>query len=299
MNKNILIVLGGAIMAALLVAVLVQVTLGSKKAGGEAKGEVVEILVAANDLKVGKELAEGDLRWQEWPKETMFAGAVTREGEQKPEEALKGRLSRYLAKDEPVMKNVILKETKSNFVAASLKEGERAMAIKVDADSMVAGFISPGDYVDVILTYREDIKIEGEDDPRVKQMVDMNIDEYATETVLEHIRVLAVDQTAERDKDDENVKVGKTVTLAVLPEQAERLALSSKMGTVVLALRGVGDSIVPTEKGLAVTDARMTRLNDEIRSEYLKIKKNRGGSGLEQEKLKIYSGENIEVMSVD
>lgn len=291
-----MIVLGGAILAAVLVAVLVQVTLGGKKqASPETKAEMVEMLVASSEMKVGKELAVGDLRWQEWPKDTVFSGAVLREGEQKPEEALKGRLSRSLTKDEPVMKNAILKETKSNFVAASLQEGERAMSIKVDPESMVAGFISPGDFVDVILTYRQDIKVEGEDDPRVKQMIDMNIDEFATETILEHIRVLAVDQTAERDKQDDKVTVGKTVTLAVKPVEAERLALADKMGTIVLSLRGVGDLKVRDVKGLTVTDARMTTVNDEVHEEYVKMKKQKG---VKENYLKIYSGENITVMPV-
>jgi pilus assembly protein CpaB len=295
MNKNILIVLGGAILAAVLVAVLVQVTLGGKKGGDETAQTMTEILVASSDMKVGKELEEGDLRWQEWPEDNLFSGAIIREEEQKPEEALKGRLARSLTKDEPVLKNAILKETKSNFVAASLKEGERAVSIKVDAEIMVAGFISPGDFVDVLLTYRQDIKVEGEDDPRVKQMVDMNIKEYATETVLENIRVLAIDQMAERDKDDEKVKVGKTVTLAVLPEQAERLALANKMGDVVLSLRGVGDTKPREDKGLTVTDARMTSVNDEILEEYTKMKKQKG---VKENLLKVYNGETISVMPV-
>ena len=294
MNKNILIVLGGAVLAAVLVAVLVQVTLGGKK-GGATKENMAQILVAASDLKVGKELAEGDLRWQEWPEGNLFAGAVIREDEQTPEEALKGRLGRTLTKDEPVLKNVILKETKSNFVAASLREGERAMSLKVDAESMVAGFISPGDFVDVILTYRQDIKLKGEDDPRIQEMVDMNIDEYATETVLENIRVLAIDQMAERDKDDEKIKVGKTVTLAVLPIEGEKLALANKMGTIQLALRGVGDTLARTEKGPTVTDARMTTLNDEIHAEYEKLKKQKG---VKENLLKIYTGESVVTMPV-
>ncbi len=294
MNKNILIVLGGAVLAAVLVAVLVQVTLGGKK-GATTKENMAQILVAASDLKVGKELAEGDLRWQEWPEGNLFAGAVIREEEQTPEEALKGRLGRTLTKDEPVLKNVILKETKSNFVAASLREGERAMSLKVDAESMVAGFISPGDFVDVILTYRQDIKLKGEDDPRIQEMVDMNIDEYATETVLENIRVLAIDQMAERDKDDEKIKVGKTVTLAVLPIEGEKLALANKMGTIQLALRGVGDTLARTEKGPTVTDARMTTLNDEIHAEYEKLKKQKG---VKENLLKIYTGESVVTMPV-
>ena len=64
MNKNILIVLGGAIAVALLVALLVQVTLGGKKKDTQAvEVAKVEILVATKDLGIGRELKDGDLTW--------------------------------------------------------------------------------------------------------------------------------------------------------------------------------------------------------------------------------------------
>lgn len=295
MNRNIIIVLGGAILAAVLVAMLVQVTLGGKKTA-KPSGEMTQILVAAADLKVGHELAEGDMRWQEWPEETLFSGAIEREGEQKPEEALTGRLARAVSKDEPVMKNVILRETKGNFVAASLKDGERAMAIEVEASTMVAGFVSPGDFVDVIMTYETEAKLnKGENDPRVAMMLDQTIDELATETVLENVRVLAVDQAAERNEDEDKIKVGKTVTLAVTPEQAERLALADKMGTVVLALRGVGDTALRPEKRAATTDMRMIGLNDEIYEAYFELKKKKG---VQETPIRIYQGETLKVAPV-
>lgn len=73
MNKNIIIVLVGAIIVAVLVAVLVQVSLGGKKQAEPTIQEAkVEILVAEKDLSIGRELSAGDTRWQEWPKSSVF-----------------------------------------------------------------------------------------------------------------------------------------------------------------------------------------------------------------------------------
>ncbi len=291
MNKNILIVLGGAVLAAVLVAVLVQVTLGGKKSSAPV-GDGVEVLVAARDLKKGAELDEGDLIWKEWPEDALFKGAITRDEGETPEEALSGRLERGFAKGEAVVRKALLKDTKVNYVAARLNPGERAVSIKVNAEGMVAGFISPGSYVDVILTYNHRVSIE-DDSPEVKAMVEMNLDDMATETILERIRVLAIDQTAEREEDDK-IKVGKTVTLAVSIRDAEKLALASQMGDITLAMRGVGDD-AENEKAPATTDARMTSIDDEIYEEYKKVRKD---SGVAANTVKIFSGSGVQQVPV-
>ena len=290
MNKNILIVLGGAVMAAVLVAVLVQVTLGGKKGGSVSDG--IEVLVAAQDLKKGHELEEGDLSWKEWAEDSLFRGAITRKEDQEPQDALEGRIDRSFSKGEAVVRSAILKDTKSNFVAARLKQGERAISIKVNAEGMVAGFIAPGSYVDVILTYKNRIVID-DDNPDVKAMVQRNLDDVATETILERVRVLAIDQKAERS-DDDKIKVGKTVTLAVSIRDAEKLALASEMGDITLAMRGVGDD-AKNEDAPAITDARLTSIDDEIFEEYKKYKKE---SGVTANTVRIYSGNTMQVVPV-
>lgn len=293
-NKNILIVLGGAVLAAVLVAVLVQVSIrGNNK--GDGTSHSVEVLVASKDLKVGQDLVEGDLRWQSWPEDSKFRGAIIRQDEQKPEDALTGRLRRDVAKDEPVLKGYLLKENKGNFVAASLDDGMRAMAIKVNAESMVGGFIKPGDFVDVILTYKEKIKANKGDGPAFEKLIELNIGTYATETILQKVKVLAIDQTAELDDEDDEVEVGKTVTLAVSAQQAERLALGTQLGTLVLALRGVGDDVMITSKWPTITDSRMTSIDDEVFAEYQKLKMQ---SGVQRNIVRIYNGSQVQIVPV-
>ncbi|MCF8495110.1 MAG: Flp pilus assembly protein CpaB [Alphaproteobacteria bacterium] len=293
MNKNVLIVLGGAVLVAILVAVLVQVTLGGKQKKQVAQEARVEILVAAQDLGIGRELQPGDLRWQEWPKSSVFPGALTRKDKTElAEKALEGRLSRNIAQGEPVMKNALLGQSKGNFVAASLEPGMRAMAIEVSASSMVAGFLGPGDHVDIILTYKETINTE-DSDPRVHAMIEKNLDKLATETILQNVKVLAVDQIAER-KDDDKIKVGKTVTVSVSAEDAEKLSLAAEIGELMLSLRGVGDDKIITRTWPTISDARLTTMDDEIFTEYDKIKKD---AGIHSNSVRIYNGAAVAAQS--
>lgn len=290
MNKNIIIVLGGALAVSLVVALLVQVSLGGKKPQGiqEAK---VEILVAAKDLATGAQLKGGEMRWQEWPKSSVFPGAVIREKDQAAESALKGRLARNISKGEPIVKTALVGESKGNFIAGALEPGMRAVAIDVKAAEMVGGFIGPGDFVDVILTYKASVKPEDED-PRVKNMVEQTIQKMATETILQNVKVLAVDQAAKRPEDDK-IKVGKTVTLAMTSEQSEKIALASGMGDLVLSLRGVGDDKIVTKDWKTVSDARLVTIDDDVFTEYKKMKK---GAGNNSDSMRIYNGSSVNLV---
>jgi len=293
MNKNIMIVLGGAVAVAMLVAILVQVSLGGKKEQPVVEEAKVEVLVAAKDLSIGHELRGGDLRWQSWPKGSVFAGAVIRKDGKKAEDALVGRLRRDVSEGEPVLRTALLAESKGNFVAASLEPGMRAVAVKVSAETMVGGFIGPGDHVDVILVYKENITSIDED-PRVQVLIDQHISKVATETILQNVMVLAVDQTATRPEEDK-IRVGKTVTLAVDGPSAEKLALAAEMGDIVLALRGIGDDTVTNEatKWPVITDARMTNIYDEIQVEYEKFKND---SGLNTNIVRLYNGGQVQAV---
>lgn len=293
MNKNIIIVLAGSVFVAFLVIALVQALMPSSPKAIPIKEEAkVEVLVADKNLGLGRELVEGDLRWQKWPKNTVFEKAIVRKKSEKPEEALEGRLARNVYKDEPMIKTALLEHAGENFVVASLEEGMRAVAFNVSASSMVAGFINPGDYVDIILTYKDTIKTK-EDDPNIQNMIEMNLEKLATETILQKVKVLAVDQTAKRNNDEEEgdkVWVGKTVTVAVDIQDAEKISLAKEIGELTLALRGMGDSKVVEKSWPTVSDARLTNIDDEIFSEYKKMKKD---TGIQGNIVRTYSGADV------
>ncbi len=293
MNKNVMIVLGGAVLVAVLMAVLVQMMMAGPKEEKVAVKEEpkVEILVAAKAIGVGNELGEKDLKWQVWPKGTLFPGAIVRKDEQKAEEALQGRLRRNMSEGEPLMATYVLGGDKLNFVAASLEPGQRAVAIKVSAEAMVAGFVSPGDHVDVVLTYKQKIKVE-DDDPIMKELVREGIDSLATEIILGNVKVLAIDQTAQRP-DSDKVKVGKTVTLALSVEETEKVILAQQVGNLTLVLRGVGDEAPVVRKWPITSDKRIVNVDDEIFEEYLKLKNQ---TGIQADNVRIYNGGDVQVI---
>lgn len=267
MNKNVLIVLAGGFVVAILVAVLVQASLGGKKQTVQDAGPKTQVLVAAKDLAVGKTLAEGDLKWQTWPIGTAFAGAIVREGDQKADDALKGRLIQKVNAGQPVLNSYIFKEGRGNVVAATLEKGMRAVAIPVKATTMAGGFVIPGDHVDVILTYKVSV---GRGDETAQS--EAFVRSQASETILENIRVLAVDQETARE--NESAKVARTVTLAVTREAAEKLSLASEMGSLTLALRALGDDEAYNDNGVTtdVTVSRTIQNLNKIRQEESSVK---------------------------
>ncbi|MFA5593608.1 MAG: Flp pilus assembly protein CpaB [Micavibrio sp.] len=275
MNKNVVIVLAGGFLVAILVAVLVQASLGGKKQveGAEPR---TQVLVASKNLPLGKQLAPGDLKWQTWPG-NGFSGAIIRKNDQKPEEALTGRLIERVNEGQPLLTGYIAREGRGNVVAATLEKGMRAIAIPVKAFTMAGGFVTPGDYVDVILTYRVSVN-RNEQTPEVAAYMRRHV----SETILKNIRVLAVDQEASTDKD--SAKIAKTVTLAVRADEAERLALAAEMGDLTLALRGLGDTDDVHEEAVT-TDVGISRAMQTI------VRMQGGGRGAGT--AKIYNGASV------
>ena len=265
MNKNILIILAGGFLVAILVAVMVQATLsnGNKK---NVDIQKVEILVAAKNLNVGRELRSGDLKWQVWPEDTLFAGAIIRDGEQQPTEAVKGKILRSLVEGQPVHMTLVTEDDKGDFLSANLQKGMRAVGVSVKSYVLADRLFRPGDFVDVMTTYR--VRINTRTNPEAQSLVNR----YATETVIENVRVLAIDNNdtkAVDEAEDSGKKKKKksskkaSVTLEVRPEDAERLVLADRMGDIGLALRSIGDN---SDQGTdrQTTDVRMSNVLTEL-----------------------------------
>lgn len=271
MNKNIMIVLAGGFLIAILVAMLVQASLSSskKKQTVVKKEPKVEIILAAKNMKVGTELTEEHMKWQKWPKEAVFPGAIVREDGKKVTEMLAGRVTRNFVEGEPIPKAATIEEVKENFLAATLEKGHRAYSIKVNSQAMVSGFVGPGDYVDILLTYkfRESISDNfSSGNVEADTYVSSTIDKYATEIIMENVKVLAVDQKANKKQD--KAQVGKTITVELNRKGVEILALAQEVGNLSLALRGLGDDEVTGVTRIAdnqvTTDYRLIGLDDEI-----------------------------------
>jgi Flp pilus assembly protein CpaB len=119
-------------------------------------------------------------------------------------------------------------------LAHLMKPGQRAIALKVNAESLAGGFVLPGTHVDVVSTLRGGAEAE-------------------TKTILQDMLILAVDTKAVRDPESQAM-LGQTVTLAATPEEAQQLALAASMGDLRLVLRAVGDDTKVRLRSAKVND---------------------------------------------
>jgi pilus assembly protein CpaB len=197
------------------------------------------VLAAAQALRTGTLLRAEDVHWLDWS-DAVPAGAMVRPSQQdraaQPNADLQALSSVYGAvlkqrvdPNMPILSTIIVKPGDRGFLAAVLAPGYRAVSIGVNPVSGASGLIFPGDHVDLILT--QDFQ-KGEE-PISRRSV--------SETIVTNVRVLAIDQRLQEASPDPKVQIPipRTVTLEVLPKQAEMINVAVQLGTLSLALRSV------------------------------------------------------------
>lgn len=199
-----------------------------------------KVLVAQRALPVGTIIAADSVSFQAWPKE-MVQDAYYVEGEADLNKLL-GTVVRYpITAGQPITQGAIVKPGDRGFLAAALSPGMRAVTIPVSQKTGVAGFVFPGDHVDLLLTQT------------VKGGQDSSDSLKATETILRNVRVLATDQSTETETVDGKtvVKESRTVTLEVTPKIAEKIQVAGSIGTISLALRSLTDNQAELDQAIA------------------------------------------------
>lgn len=188
--------------------------------------ETINILVADKNLSAGMFVKPKHLKWLAWPKKSLADGYVLK-GKRTKKDFTGAVVRTAIVKGQPISDGSLVKPGDRGFLAAVLTPGKRAVSVPVDATSGIAGFVFPGDWVDVILT----VRLSGKDEEgKVEQR-------FFSETLLNDIRVLAVDQKVENKNG--KVNVAKTSTLEVTPKQAEKIAIGLKMGSLSLSLHSL------------------------------------------------------------
>lgn len=186
------------------------------------------ILVAAGDLPAGTLLLEEHLKWQPWPENSMGPNYI-KQTDAKVQDFIGSVVRRGITTGQPIMPSLIVKPGDRGFLAAVLKAGMRAVSVGVTDVAGISHLIMPGDRVDLLLT-QTIIPIDGTEESG-------NQDRKAAETVLENIRILAVDTVLD---DVKNQPIdGKTVTIEVTPKQAEMITIAVEMGRIAFSLRGL------------------------------------------------------------
>lgn len=178
------------------------------------------VLVAAKDISYGDKIVPELVKIVQWPSASLPADIVqTRadlfEGPEAPRIAL-----RSMAAGEPFLKAKVSGFGERPTLSRKLAAGMRAFSVRINDVSGVAGFILPGDRVDIMLT---------------RQVGSGGGEALATDVILQNVTVLGIDQLS--SENTEEPVVGKSATFEVTPEDAQKLALASQVGTLSLMLR--------------------------------------------------------------
>lgn len=187
------------------------------------------VVVAAGDLQLGTALKKEDLQVIAFPEASAPEGSFTQTNE------LIGRgLIVPLVKNEPVLAAKLASKEAGSGLPPIIPEGMRAVSVRVNEVVGVAGYVLPGNRVDVLATASPS---ESRSDTTSK-------------VVLSNVQVLTAGTRIEQNQDDNKPTQVTVVTLLVNPEQAERLALASTEGKIQLALRNPLDQGSPETPGI-------------------------------------------------
>ena len=246
MDRKKLVLLVGALVVAIGTALVARSMFAGAAAPQAEAAAVVEaqgpkVLVAQRALPAGTIITADAIGYQLWPEE-LVQNAYFLDGEADVSKLIGTVVRHPVTAGEPVTQGSLVSPGDRGFLAAALTPGMRAITVPVDAKAGVAGFVFPGDRVDMMLTQT----VSGGDGPSLK----------ASETILRNLRVLATDQrTTQRTKNGKTqVKAFRTVTLEVTPTIAEKVAVAQTLGSLSFALRPLADSQGELDKAIASGD---------------------------------------------
>lgn len=247
-GRKIILLVGALVVAALTAFMARSLMVGSPAptAGAAQKAAPIvgkEVLVATKALPVGTIIDASALKFQPWPEELVENAYYLREGTDVA--SLQGSVVRFaIPAGQPITQGSLVKPGDRGFLAAALSPGMRAVTVPVSAQSAVAGFVFPGDRVDLVLTQAVE---GGGDGPPLK----------VSETVLRNLRVLATDQRTSNAVDESGKPVVdpySTVTVEATPKIAEQIAVAQTLGSLSLSLRSLADNSTELEQAIASGD---------------------------------------------
>ena len=223
--------------------------------------EMVDVVLATEELRYGQELKRAHARVTKFPKDAVPENSFTslvdlfgEEGSETPPRAI----VRTMEPGEIIMATKVTRFGQEAGVASRLNAGMRAFTIKVDVTTGVSGFLQPGDRVDVYWSGSQGIK-------------------QVTKLLLEDIELIAVDQIA--DEDANRPVVARTVTVEVTPVVVATLAQAQSTGRLSLSLRGAEEDEILGP--LEVTQESLLGIKETVEVEEEKVCTTRVRRGVE------------------
>ncbi|NMC19700.1 MAG: Flp pilus assembly protein CpaB [Thermogutta sp.] len=233
MRTKSMILLAVAMGCGVVAAIGVKQVLATRDRVVAAPAEETQaILVAMEDIPMGELINEKQIKLEDWPKSKIPAGAIF---------DLSGiedrRTKTRIFKGSPILDGYLLAKGAVDAGAAPwIPKGYRVVSVKVDPVSGSSAMIRPGDRVDVVVHFSANPA--------------RGIVKNFTRTVLQNIKVFAIDDKYELTDEEQKAFNPKTVSLLVTPEQAEVLTAASELGQIRLVMRGLGDVEPAETKGV-------------------------------------------------
>jgi pilus assembly protein CpaB len=248
MDSRKIILLVGALFVAAITAFMARSLIagsGAPVASAQAPIATVatgpEVLVATKALPVGTILDATSFKFQPWPKELVENAYYLKKDGFDPK-SLQGTVVRsVVTAGQPLTQGSIVKPGDRGFLAAALTPGMRAVTFPVRNENSVAGFVFPGDRIDLMLSQTV---TGGGDGPPLK----------VAETIMKNLRVLATDQRTTTDVDDQGktvVRAISMVTIEATPAIAEKISVARTLGDLSLVLRPLADSASELDQAIA------------------------------------------------
>ena len=259
-----IIVLAVAAVAAIGLALVVQRMIANRPAPPPVQAvagpavATVRVLTAKRALPSGSSITQADMEWRAWPADALNPAFITDQAQPAPAtgkpksnakaeapspppltgeaamQAVAGAIVRDpILENEPIVASKIVKAGEGGFLAAMLLPGTRAVALPVTVESAAGGFVLPCDRVDGVVSKKTGMG---------------GGQQGATTTVLQNVRVLAIDQKTTADPGAKTI-VGSTATLEVPAADAPALLRAKSQGDVQLMLRSYADMGGPTRAG--------------------------------------------------
>jgi pilus assembly protein CpaB len=255
--KKIMLLVGALIIAAVTAVMAKNMFTGASAPEASAKQAVTgpQVLVATRALPVGTIIDAEAFRFQPWPEGLVQDAYFVRGQNDVDPQSLIGTVVRNdISAGQPVSRGAVIRPGERGFLAAALGPGMRAVTVAVSATSGVAGFVFPGDRVDLVLTQEVG---GGEGSPL-----------RVSETIIRNIRVLAVDQriTATDEEGNQVARNISTVTFEATPKIAEKIAVAQTIGQLSLSLRSLADNNAELERAIASGEVQVPQ-NEDPRAE--------------------------------
>jgi pilus assembly protein CpaB len=253
--KKLVLLIGALIVAAVTAVTAKNMFSGAGAPSASARPAVPagpEVLVATRALPVGTIIDAEALRFQRWP-EGLVQPAYYIKGKPgvNPQTLIGTVVRNEVTAGQPLTQGSLIKPGERGFLAAALGPGMRAVTVAVSATSGVAGFVFPGDRVDIVLT--QEVPGGGDGTPL-----------KVSETVLRNVRVLATDQRMDAKGEDGKAVVQRfsMVTLEATPKIAEKIAVAQTIGSLSLSLRSIADNSAELERAIASGEVTVPQSDD-------------------------------------